>query len=264
MNELREPGARHDPRGDGLTETEAARRLAARGKLPRQRSSRSYASIIRANTLNIPNGILLVFGVLTLAFASWRDALFLGILVSNVAIGSFQEIRSKRALDRLAALVAPDAVVVRDGVDRRVPIEEVVVGDVLRLSVGDQVVADGSVISAQGLALDEANLTGESEPVLRRAQERVWSGSFAVEGSALFEATAVGADSRADQLAATARAFRHPRSPLERANDRLLLWIVALAVPLAIGLTVSVLTRVSGTEARVPEGLRGESVSGLD
>jgi cation-transporting P-type ATPase E len=251
VNEPQQPAASPGTLARGLTESEAARRIATRGKLPRQRPSRSYASIVRANTLNIPNGILLVFGVLTIALASWRDALFLGILVSNVGIGSFQEIRSKRALDRLAALVAPDALVVRDGVERRVTIDRVVVGDVVRLSAGDQVVADGTVITADGLALDEANLTGESEPVVRHARESVWSGSFAVEGSALFEATAVGADSRAAQLAATARAFRHPRSPLERANDRLLLWIIALAVPLAIGLTVSVLTRVSANEARV-------------
>ena len=101
----------------GLTEAEAAARLQARGDAPRQRSSRSYASIIRANTLTIPNGILLVFGVLTITFGSWKDALFLGILFANIGIGSFQEIRSKRALDRLAALVAPQAVVVRDGAD---------------------------------------------------------------------------------------------------------------------------------------------------
>ena len=88
------------------------RRLKARGEAPRKRGGRSYASIVRANTLTIPNGILLVFGMLTIVFASWRDALFLGILVSNIAIGSFQEIRSKRALDRLAALIAPYAVVV--------------------------------------------------------------------------------------------------------------------------------------------------------
>ena len=235
----------------GLTEAEAVRLLDARGKPQRQRSSRSYASIVRANTLTIPNGILLFFGVLTIAFASWKDALFLGILVSNIGIGSFQEIRSKHALDRLAALVAPDALIVRDGVDRRVPVDQVVVGDVVRLSAGDQVVADGTVITANGLTLDEANLTGESEPVVRGAAEPVWSGSFAVEGTALFEATAVGTDSRADRLAATARTFRHPRSPLECANDRLLLWIMALAVPLTIGLTVSVLVRVHSTEARV-------------
>jgi magnesium-transporting ATPase (P-type) len=238
-------------RAGGLSEAEAARRLHDRGRPARQHSSRSYASIIRANTLNIPNAILFVFGALTLAFASWKDALFLGILVANIAIGSFQEIRSKRALDRLAALVAPEAVVVRDAAEHHVPIEDVVVGDLVRLAAGDQVVADGTVVSTDGLALDEANLTGESEPVVRGVGEQVWSGSFAVEGNALFEATAVGADSRAAQLTATARAFRHPRSPLQRANDRLLLWLIALALPLAIGLTTSVLTRVDGNAARV-------------
>jgi cation-transporting ATPase E len=235
----------------GLTEAEAARRLAARGELGRQRSSRSYLSIVRANTLNIPNGILFAFGVLTLAFGAWQDALFLGILVSNIAIGSFQEIRSKRALDRLASLVAPQAVVVRDGVDRRVPVERVVPGDLVRLAAGDQVVADGVVVSADELALDEANLTGESEPAVRGPGEPVWSGSFAVEGAAMFEARAVGPESRAARLTATARAFRHPRSPLERANDRLLLWLVGFSVPLAVGLTVTVITRVETAGARV-------------
>jgi cation-transporting ATPase E len=195
--------------------------------------------------------ILLVFGVLTIVLASWRDALFVGILISNIAIGSFQEIRSKRALDRLAALVAPDAVVVRDGSDHRVPVDHVVVGDLVRLAAGDQVVADGTLVTADGLALDEANLTGESELAVRGPGEPVWSGSFAVEGAALLEATAVGPDSRAEKVTATARTFRHPRSPLERANDRLLLWLVVLSVPLAIALTVSVLARSGTTAAHV-------------
>ena len=147
----------------------------------------------------------------------------MGILVANIVIGSFQEIRSKRALDRLAALVAPEAVVVRDGADRSVPVDQVVVGDLVRVAAGDQIVADGTLVSADGLSLDEANLTGESEPAVRHPGEPVWSGSFAVDGAALFEATAVGPDSRAAKLTATARAFRHPRSPLEKSNDRLLL-----------------------------------------
>jgi cation-transporting ATPase E len=189
--------------------------------------------------------------VLTIALASWRDALFLGILVSNIAVGSFQEIRSKRALDRLAALVAPEATVLRDGAARRVPVEQVVVGDVVRLAAGDQVVADGTVATSDGLALDESNLTGESELVVHGTGDTVWSGSFVVEGAALFEATAVGSDSRAEQLTATARAFRHPRSPLERANDRLLLWLVALAVPVAIGVTASVFAHAETSATRV-------------
>ena len=250
----------------GLSELDAARRLATRGELPRRSSSRSYASILRANTVTIPNGILLFFGVLTITFGSWRDALFLGILVSNIAIGSFQEIRSKRALDRLAALVAPQAVVVRCGVDRRVPVEQVVVGDVVRVAAGDQVVADGTVLSADGLALDEANLTGESESAVRGPGEPVWSGSFVVEGGGLFESTAVGAESRAERLTSTARAFRHARSPLERANDRLLLWLIVFSLPIAVLLTVSSFMRTetaavrvqfltAGIVSLVPEGL---------
>jgi cation-transporting P-type ATPase E len=193
----------------------------------------------------------LLFGVLTMTFASWRDALFLGILIANIAVGSFQEIRSKRALDRLAALVAPSAVVVRDGVDRRVAVDQVVAGDLVRLSPGDQIVADGKIISADGLALDESNLTGESDLAVRGAGDTLWSGSFVVEGTALAEAHAVGPDSRAERLTTTARAFRHPRSPLEQANDRLLLWLLALSVPLAIGLTVSVFAHNDTTAARV-------------
>ena len=250
----------------GLTEAEAAARLQARGDAPRQRSSRSYASIIRANTLTIPNGILLVFGVLTITFGSWKDALFLGILFANIGIGSFQEIRSKRALDRLAALVAPQAVVVRDGADTSVPVDQVVAGDLVRLAAGDQVVADGTLVTADGIALDEANLTGESEPVVRHEGEPVWSGSFAVEGAATFEATAVGADSRASRLTATARAFRHPRSPLERVNDRLLLLLFGCSIPLAAGLVATAFTRTDTAAERiqlmtagivnlVPEGL---------
>jgi magnesium-transporting ATPase (P-type) len=156
--------------------------------------------------------------------------------------------------------------VVRDGRDRGVAVEDVVVGDLLRLAAGDQVVADGTVVEAQNLALDEANLTGESEPVVRGAGEPVWSGSFVVEGAAVFEATAVGPDSRAEQLTATARTFRHSRSPLERANDRLLLWLLAFSVPLAAGFAITAFVRVdtgadrvqlltAGIVNLVPEGL---------
>jgi magnesium-transporting ATPase (P-type) len=235
----------------GLTEVEAARRLQARGPLPRERSSRSYASILRANTVNVPNGILFAFGVLTLAFGLWQDALFLGILVANVAAGSFQEVRSKRALDRLAALVAPEAVVVRDGADRRIGVDQVVEGDLLRVAAGDQVVADGMLVQADGLAVDESNLTGESELVLRGPGDEVWSGAFVVEGMGLIGATAVGPSSRAARLGATARAFRHPRSPLERANDRLLLIVVGAAIPLAVALAITAVVRVGGAHERV-------------
>jgi cation-transporting P-type ATPase E len=253
-------------RGVGLTQAEAERRLRERGAGPETRSSRSYRSILFANTFTVFNLILAVFGAATLAFGHAKDALFLGVLVANVAIGTFQEVRAKRALDRLAALVAPRASVVRDSEPREVAVEEVVVGDLVRLMAGDQVVADGTLVQSEGLALDESNLTGESEPVLRSGNDEVLSGSFVVEGNGAFTATAVGADSRAAQLAATARAFRHPRSPLERAMDRLLIVLVGVMAPLGIALGISLairgVSRAQATETLtaavvniVPEGL---------
>ncbi len=250
----------------GLSEAEAKRRLEERGPLPQQATSRSYRSIVVANTFTIFNLILLVFGLLTIFFGDPKDALFVGILIANMTIGIFQEVRAKRALDGLAALVAPAATVIRDGQPRTVPVADVVVGDLVRLATGDQVVADGRLVGAEGLALDESNLTGESEAVRGEPGREVFSGSFVVEGVGTFEATAVGPDSRASRLAATARAFRHPRSPLERAMDRLLIVFVAVMLPLAIALGVSLAIRdVSQAQAVetltaavvniVPEGL---------
>jgi cation-transporting P-type ATPase E len=221
---------------------------------------------VRANVLTPFNAILAVLGLLTLVFADWRDALFLFIIVANSAIGIAQELRAKRSLDRLAALVAPKATVVRDGEPRDVPVEEVVTGDLVRVQSGDQVVADGRLDESTGLAVDESILTGESRPVERGAGEQVRSGSFAVEGAGSYTVEAVGDESYAQRLAGEAREFRHPRSPLELAVNYLLYALVALMVPLGLMLLVvlakgpsstreAITTAVAGIVTLVPEGL---------
>jgi cation-transporting ATPase E len=204
--------------------------------------------------------------VLTLAFADWRDALFLFILLSNSAIGIAQELRAKQALDRLAALVAPEATVVRDGQARRAHVDELVEGDLVRVNAGDQIVADGRVTASEGLTLDESILTGESRAVARAEGEEARSGSFAVEGSGAYVVTAVGKDSYAERIAGEAREFRHPRSPLEGAMNRLLLLLVGVMIPLGAalayalweqdkGIRESVEVSVAGAVSLVPEGL---------
>ncbi len=231
---------------EGLDPAEVKRRLVQRGPLPKEATSRSYWSIARANTFAVFNLILAVFGALTLTFGNPKDALFLGILVANVVIGVGQEVRAKRALDRLAALIAVTATVVRDGTESEIPLDGLVVGDLIVGRAGDQVVADGTVLAAEGAELDESNLTGESEPVGTGPEKPVWSGSFVTEGEIRYVATALGPDSRAAKLAATAKAFRHPRSPLERAMDRLLIILVGVMVPLAVGLGISLAVREVG------------------
>ena len=250
----------------GLTEAEAARRQAERGPQAAPRTGRSYASILRANVFTVFNLILAIAGAMTLAFGEWQDALFLGVLVGNTAIGTVQEVRAKRALDRLSALVVPHATVVRDGSARKVAVEELVLGDLVRLEPGDQVVADGVLEQDQSLRLDESILTGESALVGRRVGEEVRSGSFAVEGSAAYVVTAVGEASYAAQITGEARSFRHPRSPLERALNRLLFVLVGMMIPLGLVLGYAlwhrettlheaVPTAVAAVVSLVPEGL---------
>lgn len=245
--------SRARPVANGLTELEASRRLAERGPVSRPSSSRSYGSIVVANVVTVFNAVLVGFGVLTLLFGDARDALFLGIVVANSAIGIVQEVRAKRTLDRLSALVAPTATVIRDDRARRVAVADVVVGDALRLEPGDQLIADAVIAEADGLRLDESILTGESEPVVRAAGDEVRSGSFVVEGAARCEVTAVGEDSYAQRLSGQARAFRHPRSPLERALNRLLLALITAMVPLALILGLSLMLRDTSMTDAVPK-----------
>ena len=249
----------------GLTQQEAERKLAARPHAP-PGSSRSYKSIVVANVFTVFNLILLAAGVLTLSFGDVQDALFLAILIGNSGIGIAQEVRAKRTLDRLAALVAPTATVVRDGKARRVGVDDVVEGDVVLIEAGDQVIADGTLRRSDALAVDESNLTGESEPVARATGEEVLSGSFAVEGAGAYDVTAVGPRSHAAKVTGEAREFRHPRSPLERSINRLLFILVGVLVPLGVALGWvlyrrhtsihdAVPTTVAAVVTLVPEGL---------
>jgi cation-transporting ATPase E len=252
--------------GEGLSEAEAARRLAQRGRPARQSSSRSYASIVRANTLTVFNLILAAFGLVTLIFGDARDALFVGIIVANSGIGIIQEVRAKRALDRLSLLVAPMAKVRRDGTSREIGVEQVVVGDLVLLAPGYQVIADGTLVEARDLRLDESILTGESALVARDRGDRVQSGAFVVEGTGAFRVEAVGTDSYAVRITGEARSFRHPRSPLEQSVNRLLYALVGLVVGLGailgyslyhrhVPVHTAVATSSAGVVTLVPEGL---------
>ncbi len=254
------------PVSAGLSEAEAARRLKNTDRSEVGKTSRSYASIVRANVFTVFNAILATFGTVTLIFGDPRDALFLGIIVVNSGIGITQEVRAKRALDRLSLLVAPQARVERDGVVRPAPIDQVVVDDLVRIEPGDQVVADGRLLSSSDLRVDESVLSGESEPARREVGDEVRSGAFVVEGTGGYQVTAVGADSFAAKLTGEARSFRHPRSPLERAINRLLYALVVLVVVLGavlgfslyhrhVSLSDAVSTSSAGVVSLIPEGL---------
>lgn len=219
----------------GLSATEVADRVAdGRTNAFEQTSSRSVWSIVKANVVTLFNAIVLGCFVVLFALGRWQDALFGFSAVANAVIGSVQEFRAKRALDRLALLNAPLARVRRDGVDVEVPPAQVVLDDVLVLRAGDQVPADAIVLHSRGLQLDESMLTGESDAVDKNPDAEVLSGSIVVGGEGLARASRVGADSFANRFADEAKQFSLMASELRASIDRVLLWITWLIGPVSL------------------------------
>jgi cation-transporting ATPase E len=251
----------------GLTSNEVEARV-ERGQTNTggERTSRTLGEILRANILTRFNFILGSLFIAILATGQIRDGLFGIVLVANALIGIIQEVRAKRTLDRLAVLNAPRARVVREGDSREVPVEEVVIDDIVSVRLGDQIIADGFVRTANGLQVDESLLTGESEAVDKKLADAVLSGSFVVAGSGVFQATAIGADAYARKLAVEARRFALARSELIDGINRILRYVTWAIVPVAALLVVSQIQTksgwrdvvsgvVAGVVAMVPQGL---------
>jgi cation-transporting ATPase E len=251
----------------GLTDAEVADRLAqGLTNASSERPSRSVAEILRANILTRFNFILGALLVVILVVGQLQDALFGIVLVANALIGIVQELRAKRTLDRLAVLSAPRVRVVRNGAIAELGVEQLVRDDLVVLRSGEQVVADGQVRDSEGLQVDESLLTGESQPVDKTIDDPLLSGSFVSSGSGRYQATAVGTQAYARQLAAEARRFSLVRSELLEGINRILRYVTWAIVPVAVLTTVSQLhahnsvdAALTGTVAAlvgmVPQGL---------
>jgi cation-transporting P-type ATPase E len=231
-----------------------------------EHTSRSVAHILRANIVTRFNLLLGVLLAVILAVGQPQDALFGIVLVANALIGIGQELRAKRTLDRLAVLSAPRVRVIRGGAPREVAVDEVVADDLVDLRAGDQLAADGVVRDSAGLQADESLLTGESEPVDKRAGDRLLSGSFVVAGSGDYQATGVGAEAYARKLAAQARRFTVVRSELVAGINQILRYVTWALPPVAALLIISQLhthqtvregatSTVAALVGMVPQGL---------
>ena len=254
----------------GLTAAQVRERMAdGRTNAVEEHTSRTIGEIVRANVLTRFNAMLSVIALAVLATGRVGDMLFAGVLVLNSAIGILQEVRAKRTLDRLALLHAPTATVIRDGEMSEVPIAEVVLDDLIELTSGDQVPADGHLSISDGVEIDESNLTGESDPVPKAIGDDVMSGTAVVAGKGYFQARAVGEDAYARQIAAEVKTFKRAHSELEHGINtilRYITWVIVVVSPFLLWGQFNSLEddqnwqdAVTGTAAAlvgmVPEGL---------
>lgn len=217
-------------------------------------SSRSIVAILRANVFTIFNAILASAVVVVLAVGSWQDAVFGFVLLLNTLTGTIAELRAKRALDNLAVLAAPTAHVIRDGEAKDIEVSQVVLGELLELRSGDQVPADGQVLSSNGCEIDESILTGESVSVRKHENDQVLSGTTVIGGSARIRVTAVGEHSYANRLAMEARKYSVVTSELQEGTNRVLTWISWVIVPMTLLLLWSQLRVAGGISGSLDSG----------
>jgi cation-transporting ATPase E len=251
----------------GLTEDEVVkRRQNGQGNNVKLETSRSYLEIVRQNVFTFINTVLFAIGIVLVLLGLYTDALLsVGIAMMNVVVGVVQEMRAKRTLDKIALLTRPKATVIRDGQEKIVDPTEVVLGDILVVRSGDQVVVDGKVVGEGKMDVDESLLTGESDLIPKQAGDPVYSGSFCVSGSALYEAEKVGADSFANKLTSSARAFRQVKTPLQQDVDFVIRVLVLLSVQLGILFGIStVVNHLALTEsAKIAAVVTGLIPNGL-
>ncbi len=233
-----------DP-GPGLTEAEVvARRTRGQGNTAAQSTTRSYWSIVVENTFTFVNDVLFLLAVALVLVGRGLDALVsLGVIGTNIVVAIVQEIRAKQTLDKIAVLAQPTATVRRDGTERVVKPEELVLGDLVHLGLGDQIVLDGRLVSGE-VEVDESQLTGESDAIHKSAGEDVSSGSFCMSGSGWYEVTAVGTDSFANRIVADAKGFRRILTPIQKEVHLVIRIVLAIVVYLQVLL---ILQAVSAT-----------------
>lgn len=218
----------------GLTTDEAAR-LAAEGKrnISKDRNGKSYLRIITDNLFTFFNMVWAIVAVLLVIFKSFGNLTFLFIIIPNVLISTFLEMRAKYTVGKLSMTTDPHARVVRDGALVTIPSSDVVLGDVMRLETGNQVLADAVVISGYAEA-NESMLTGESDAVKKGEGARVLAGSFIVSGAVFVRVLAVGNDNYIHKLEHAAKNFKKPQSDLFRDLGSLLKYIGIFMVPMTV------------------------------
>jgi cation-transporting ATPase E len=223
--------AEKDPAPDlGLSEVEAGRRRAnGMGHHVPEATGRTYWQIVRDNLFTFINLTLFGISLLLVVLGLPKEALLSsGIAAINAVIGVVQEAIGKHRLDRIALLTRAKATVVRDGREREIAPEELVIGDLLVLRAGDQVLADGRVLQGR-VEVDASLLTGEDDPSPKGAGDTLFAGTYCVAGTARYQADQLGRGTHAADMAAGARAFRLARTPLQRDVNLIVRILLALA-----------------------------------
>lgn len=220
----------------GLTDAEVRQRI-EQGLVNHNSDikSKSIKRIVLENLITPFNILNFVLAVMILIVGSYKNLLFMGVIICNIFIGTVQEIRAKKTIDKLSLIAEPKAHVIRDGIKQEIAIHDIVMDDITFLGAGNQVCSDAVVIEGE-CEVNESLLTGESEPVLKQPGDHLLSGSFIISGNCHARVEHVGKDNYAAQITDNAKYVKKPNSEIMRWTNRIIKYIGFTLIPVGIAL----------------------------
>ena len=251
----------------GLTEEEAARRReAGLGNEQEKTPEKSFPAILRDNLMTLFNLLNLVLAICLVLVGSYRNMLFLGVVISNLLIGTVQEVRAQRTIRRLRLMNAPTISLIRGGEEAVYPVEEAVQGDVAVFRAGDEISADAIVLEGRGSSM-EALLTGENDPVEKKTGDWLYAGAYVTAGILRAQLVRVGKQRYAAQLSEEARRAPRPESELMKELRTMIRLVATFSFPVGLllflkhwllermALEAAVPATVAAVLGMIPEGL---------
>lgn len=251
----------------GLTE-EAANRQIKEGKRNyiKDSSSKSTSEILTQNIFTYFNFIFLGLSILVIISGNYKNLLFLPVIIINIIIGIFQQLKSKKILDELALLDKSDYIVIRDNKEKNISSDNLVKGDIVKLESGMQIPADATVIEGK-LYVNESLLTGEMDEIEKKKNSKLKSGSFVVTGEAYVKLFAVGEESYVSKLTKEAKRIKEKKSEMISDIEKIIKVVGFIIIPLGAGLLYvsiaingntfeeAVIPMVGAITGMIPEGL---------
>lgn len=228
--------------------------------------TKTIKQIVRDNALTPFNCLNFFLAALILLVRSYKNLLFMGVVISNSVISIIQEIRSKKAVDKLSIIASKKATVIRDGKETEIDINEIVLDDILLLNAGDQIVVDSKVIKGE-CEVNESFITGESDPIYKKVGEELLSGSFVMSGKVTVQVLHVGVENYAAKISQDAKKKKQLNSEIMKTLNKIVKLISMIILPLGMLLfwrqmtlpdatfPQAVVSTVAALIVMIPEGL---------
>ncbi len=235
----------------GLSNSDVAKRIATGNTNYIKRSvGKSYLAIFATNILTLFNLIGIIVMILMVLCNSTENMLFFVIILANTVIGIFQEVRSKRQVEKMALVQQPIVTAIRDGKQCDIGTNSIVLDDIVYYDTGRQICADSIVVEGE-ISVNESMLTGESIAVKKVVGDTLYSGSFVVSGNCYSRCDKVGEDSYIQQLSAKVKKFVKPNSQLMKSITAIVKVISIIILPLGIATFFT-----GGYDLSTAEGIR--------